>query len=171
MIQLDFFLLYFIQLLILFHKNTIYKPHMWSCWNLRFSSWEYLRDESNKKSKFQESYIQDSYAALKWYKWYSCLEEFNQACAACCIWIETVFQLMLKSSSNDTLFFFSSVQYSFRHMTEWRETCNNYFCKLDVRISILSCTYSSAKYIILTVQFTAQKMCFPYFCWHFNVHY
>lgn len=106
MIQLDFFLLYFIQLLILFHKNTIYKPHMWSCWNLRFSSWEYLRDESNKKSKFQESYIQDSYAALKWYKWYSCLEEFNQACAACCIWIETVFQLMLKSSSNDTLFFF-----------------------------------------------------------------
>lgn len=68
MIQLDFFLLYFIQLHILFHKNTIYKPHMWSCWNLRFSSWAYLRDESNKKSKFQESYIQDSYAALKWYK-------------------------------------------------------------------------------------------------------
>lgn len=102
MIQLDFFLLYFIQLHILVHKNTIYKPHMWSCWNLRFSSLEYLSDESNKKSKY-------SYAALKWCKWckwYNCLEELNQACAACCIWIETVFQLMLKSSSNGTLFFF-----------------------------------------------------------------
>lgn len=62
MIQLDFFLLHFIQLHILVHKNTIYKPHMWSCWNLRFSSLEYLSDESNKKSKY-------SYAALKWCKW------------------------------------------------------------------------------------------------------
>lgn len=92
MIRFCFIQLHSIQLHILFCRNTIYNPHIWSCWSLK-ASLEYLRDESNKKSKY-------SYAALERCKRYNMLEEIYQVCAACFIRIQRkmCFSYMLKYS-------------------------------------------------------------------------
>lgn len=78
MIQFCFIQLNSIQLHILFCSNTMYNPYICSCWNLKASSLEYLKDKSNKKPKY-------SYVSLERCKRCHLLEEIYQACAAACI--------------------------------------------------------------------------------------